>query len=158
MFGFIVRLREFFAGPQPEAPRALRNKPGGMAWIVKAPYCERGHVDVGQHVMVGLPVRIVAKNPSTWWPNCWIIDPPPRWVATCDFDIIDPESGNAHIPCGAVVSQLSLRDDLLLPWQEGDVTEEEVAALYRGGQRSYTITVVLADGTEVRPGTYREPA
>jgi hypothetical protein len=108
----ISRIREAFGGKP-----ALRNKPGGMAWIN-----HRINDGEGSEVLVNRVVRTVRRTHGDFWE----VDPPQ--VYTITKNAFNKISGLRSKP-GDVVKSVSIRDECLTPIQ-GDVTDEEVSNLY----------------------------
>lgn len=115
-------LRERFGGtreknPPPQSPRyspppsALRNKPGGLAWI------RVRDVGDGAFVLNRRVVKTVCTDAMT--PGFWVIDPPQKFQAQCFL----PSMSGGLIPPGAEVCVLGMHDDLLEPIR--DVGEDE---------------------------------
>lgn len=96
--------------PELEAPQAMRNKPGGLAWI-------RGIQE--------LDGRIVTTV-SLYAGEFWAIDPPQ------DYRCTRHHTGFGGVICkpGDNVRTIGIVDDCLEPIPDTGVTDEEVADLY----------------------------
>jgi hypothetical protein len=108
----LSRIREAFGGKP-----ALRNKPGGMAWI-------NSNVDGndGTSILINRVVRTVRLKNG----NHWEIDPPQPYTATRGVRYV--VNGFVSTP-GQRINAIAMADDCLTPIQ-GDVTDEEVRELY----------------------------
>lgn len=111
-----TRIRDFLV---PAAPPALRNKPGGLAWV-------NSNVDEGggTEVLVHRVVRVVRLADADFWR----VDPPLEYVATARLKFAN---GFRADPGDRIVVG-GVRDHCLTPI-DGNVTSEEVEQLYQPG-------------------------
>lgn len=132
MRGLLERLGDWMFGRPPSSPPALRNKPGGMAWIHKAPFyykASKAPAPIGQHVIIGLPVKCLRLDTD----RCWWIEPPVEFMVTGDFTYTESDTGILRsAKAGQVAIVRAIHDDFLLPWKDdGGVSDADVRELYR---------------------------
>jgi hypothetical protein len=110
-----------------DAPRALRNKPGGMAWINAA--IDEG---TGAFVLIGHPVRIVRLIDGDYW----MIDPPQSYVLTSRTKFT---ADRKIYPAGSRITFRAVRDDCLTPWRDlGDEAQDESLWQPHDGEKKET--------------------
>lgn len=95
------RIRDYFRPAEPTHPTALRNKPGGMAYIKSGGECP------GAEVLVGRFVTTVRLTDS----GLWEISPVLTFRLTGDYRSSDGKIRKA----GALVDALAICDSLLEP-------------------------------------------
>jgi hypothetical protein len=98
------------------AAPALRNKAGGMAWVLSA------GMHSGAESLAGSAVKTVALQPN----GMWRIEPLLGYVAT------GPQSfaNGAVFQPGDVVVIGAIADSALEPWKDTGLTESEVRELF----------------------------
>jgi hypothetical protein len=104
------RLIDWFKG------RGLRNKVGGMSWVL------RSELHSGAESLAGSAVKTVAKRPN----GMWRIEPVLGYVATHRQSFPD---GTVYEP-GEMILVDGLADSVLEPWKDAGITESEVRELY----------------------------
>ena len=122
------RIRSFFGGEPPAPPPALRNRPGGMAWVRGIP------TDFGGHVLNGAAVKTVRLNEV----GTWTIDPPLFFVATSDA----VTASGTFVIGGMPTQVLGIEDCFLEPWK--DIGDEE-----RSEEMQFQPTVPAGERQEV---------
>lgn len=95
-------------------PSALRNKPGGIAWI-----------RISDRAALQLNGRIVTTVRSDER-GFWTVDPVQSFTLS-DFSV---NVRGSIVPPGAAVELLSIADDCLITIPDTGVTDEEVADLF----------------------------
>jgi hypothetical protein len=109
-------LRGLFGRNEPPSP-ALRNKPGGMAWI------KRFGQEYGAEVIAGRAVKTVRLTEH----GLWEIDPPQTYVLTAG---VHCGLNNYRGRRGDSVTSFAIVDELLEPWKDTGLTTDEVTKLY----------------------------
>lgn len=114
------RLRDVL-GMQPR----LRNKPGGMAFIVRIPANTAGADQLNNRV-----VKTLRTNER----GLWEIEPYQAFIATANTHF--PGTNSTYLK-GEVVMVCAIADECLEPWKEDEdgVTDEEVRDLYAPDRR-----------------------
>jgi hypothetical protein len=91
---------------------ALKNKPGGMAWITGFDSC-------GAETMNGQAVKTTVYLAHV---QMWQLDPYPKFVATKNVIL---SGTNTRAAKGTIVELMAIPDDKLIPWKD-DVDDDSV--------------------------------
>lgn len=103
---------------EPEAPStlALRNRAGGMAWVLT------NGLHSGAETLAGSAVKTVSVSAE----GMWVIEPLLAYRATCNQRFPD---GHLYVT-GEYIVIAAVHDRALLPWKEDGVSDSEVRELY----------------------------
>lgn len=125
-----------------QAPIALRNKPGGMAWVSRPPFINAATkcpATIGQDEIVGAAVKCIVVDAN----RCWKIEPILRFNVTEDFIYTNLAGEKCQARAGQTAIVSAIHDDCLTPWRDDGVTEEEVRELYHPALDVITLSVTF---------------